>query len=62
MKLTVIGSRTFTDYELLEDALDLIDDDITLILYGGVKLAQKYAENHGIKTLQVFSDNNDDSF
>ena len=53
MKIAVIGSRNFRDYDLLKRTLD--DIDITVIISGGVKgadaLGEKYAEEHQIPTM-----------
>lgn len=50
MKVAVIGSRTFSDYDLVKDTLKCIH--ITEIVSGGDlgadKLAEKYAEEKGI--------------
>lgn len=51
MKLSIIGSRSFTDYAALEQAADKIH--ATEIISGGATgadtLAAKYAKNHNIK-------------
>lgn len=46
MKLAVIGSRTFNDYELLKNRLDEIHKEtpITLIVSGGAKGADSFGE------------------
>ena len=50
MKVAVIGSRSFDDYEKMTKILD--EFDITELVTSGAKgadsLAQKYAENRGI--------------
>jgi len=53
MKIAIIGSRDFNDYELLANTLNKLD--ITLIISGGAKgadgLAERYALEHSIETL-----------
>jgi hypothetical protein len=59
MKLAVVGSRTFNDYELLKKNLDEIHKEtpITLIISGGAKgadsLSEKWADENGIPK-QIF--------
>jgi hypothetical protein len=52
MKVAVIGSRNFNDYEEVKQVLSNIK--ITLLVSGGAKgadtLGQKYAEEHNIET------------
>lgn len=52
MKVAVIGSRTFNDYEKLKQTLSLMT--ITLLISGGAdgadKLGERYANEHGIPT------------
>lgn len=54
MKLAVVGSRNFTDYDLLKSKLDYINNlkQITCIVSGGAKgadkLAEKWASDKGI--------------
>ena len=51
MKLAVVGSRTFNDYDLLKRSLEVIPN-ITEIVSGGAKgadsLAEKWAFEHAI--------------
>jgi len=51
--VAVIGSRKFTDYELMKKTLDKLE--IELIVSGGAigadTLAEKYAEEHDIPTI-----------
>jgi hypothetical protein len=53
MKLAIVGSRTFNDYELLCGVIDEVKD-IELIISGGANgadsLAEKYAKDHSIPT------------
>ncbi|MDO1451079.1 DUF2493 domain-containing protein [Rhodocytophaga aerolata] len=53
MKTAVIGSRSFTNYTIVEDTLD--GYDLPLIISGGAigadSLAERYAEEKGIPTL-----------
>jgi hypothetical protein len=62
MKLAIVGSRSFSDYALLEKTvLDLIPlEEISLIVSGGAKgadsLAEEFAKKWNIETL-VFKPN-----
>jgi hypothetical protein len=53
MKVAIIGSRGFTDYELIKKTLKPLG--ITLIISGGAAgadtLGEKYANENGIETL-----------
>lgn len=55
MRVAVVGSRTFNDYDLLRRELDKMYPNISLIVSGGAKgadsLAEKYAKEEGISTL-----------
>ncbi len=57
MKLAVVGSRTFNDYDLLKRKLDVIHEKkvITCIISGGAKgadsLAEKWSKENSIETL-----------
>lgn len=55
MKVAVVGSRTFTDYNLLRQTLDTLYPQVSLIVSGGAKgadsLAERYAKEEGISTL-----------
>ena len=59
MKVGVIGSRSFTDYDLLKSELDKIREvsEITCIVSGGAQgadiLAERYARQNRIPT-QIF--------
>lgn len=59
MKLAVVGSRNFQDYDLLRSKLSKINDEtpITLILSGGAQgadcLGEFFAEENNIPT-QIF--------
>ena len=59
MKLAVVGSRTFNDYELLKNELNEIHKvtPITLIISGGAKgadsLSERWARENNIET-QIF--------
>lgn len=56
MKVAVIGSRSFSDYERLEKSLSSVNVTIDVIVSGGAKgadsLAAAYAKNHGIELLE----------
>jgi predicted Rossmann fold nucleotide-binding protein DprA/Smf involved in DNA uptake len=55
MKLAIIGSRTFTNYEQLKDVLAQVKTPITLIISGGAEgadaLAMRYAREFGYSLL-----------
>jgi hypothetical protein len=59
MKLAIVGSRTFSDYELLKEEIDKLRKEykINEIVSGGAngadKLAEKYAKENNLK-LTVF--------
>ena len=54
MKVAIIGSRTFLDYNFLEETLLKVKDRITEIVSGGAKgadsLAEKFANKYNIPT------------
>jgi len=56
MKIAVIGSRTFNDYELLSRTLDQYK--ITMIISGGAKgadtLGANYAKEHNIELVEYY--------
>lgn len=58
MKIAVIGSRNFKDYELMKITLDEVRPQ--LIISGGARgadtLAEKYAKENGIPTLIFLAD------
>ena len=62
MKLAVVGSRTFNDYDLLKSKLDAIHQrkPITLIVSGGAKgtdsLSEKWAKENNVETLIFIPD------
>lgn len=62
MKLAVIGSRDFSDYEILKNRLDLfrrfkiIDEIVSGGAYGADKLAEKYAKDNNIP-IKIFLPN-----
>ena len=51
MKIAIVGSRTFEDYDLLKRSIPL--DDVTAVISGGAKgadtLAERFAEEHGLE-------------
>jgi hypothetical protein len=55
MKVAVIGSRTFTDYALLEETLKhiYITELISGEAEGADKLAKRYAAEHNIPFLEI---------
>jgi len=59
MKIGVIGSRSYDDYEELKKVLDSFDN-ITLIISGGAngadKLGEKYADDNNIEKLIHYPD------
>ena len=54
LKIAIIGSRSFNDYELVKSTLDPVKDRIEFIVSGGArgadKLGEVYAEENNIKT------------
>ena len=54
MRVAIIGSRDFNDYELVKKTLDPVKDKITLIVSGGAKgadsLGDRYAQENSIPT------------
>jgi len=58
MKIGIIGSRTFNDYNQMKNTLDSIEH-IDLIISGGAKgadsFAERYAESKGIETCRIYS-------
>jgi hypothetical protein len=55
MKLAIIGSRTFTNYKLLKETLELYRSKITVVVSGAAKgadsLGEKWALENNIQTL-----------
>jgi hypothetical protein len=55
MKLAIIGSRTFSDYELLCDHLEEHLNTTTMVVSGAARgadsMGEKWAKENGIKTL-----------
>ena len=55
MKLAVIGSRGFNDYELVKKVLNEYKERVTLVISGGAKgadtLGEKWANDNNITTL-----------
>ena len=55
MKLAIIGSRTFNDYNFLVESLEPYKSKITLVVSGAAKgadsLGEKWAIENNIKTL-----------
>lgn len=55
MKLAIIGSRIFTDYNLLKETLEPYKSKITLVISGAAKgadtLGEKWAKINNIQTL-----------
>jgi hypothetical protein len=62
MKIGIIGSRTFDNYNFLEEQIlkNFNIDDITLIVSGGAngadKLGENFAKNYKIRTLIFLPD------
>ena len=51
MKVGIVGSRSFNDYELLKNWIDKICSATEIVsggAYGADKLAEKFAEEHSI--------------
>jgi len=57
MKLAIIGSRDFNDYELLKQELEPYKNKITLVISGGAKgadtLGERWAKENNI-LIQIF--------
>lgn len=55
MKLAIIGSRGFDDYELVKSVLSDYVDKVTMVVSGGAKgadsLGEKWANENNIQTL-----------
>jgi hypothetical protein len=55
LKIGVVGSRNFNDYQLLKKTLDNYLDMVFLIVSGGAKgadsLAERWANENSVKTL-----------
>lgn len=53
MKIAVVGSRSFRNYDLMKNILN--EYNISLIISGGAygadRYAERYADEHGLKTL-----------
>lgn len=60
MKVAIIGSRGFKDYELMKRCLDPVKEKITLIVSGGARgadtLGEVYAEENSIPTKILLPD------
>ena len=62
MKLAIVGSRTFTDYNKLCKCIDFLNthNNIDTIISGGARgadtLAKQYAESHNITLLEYKAD------
>ncbi len=55
MKVAVVGSRSFTDYDLMKRELDKLPREGLVLVSGGAKgadsLAEKYAQENKLKTI-----------
>lgn len=55
MKLAIIGSREFNDYELLQTTLERYKDKINIVVSGGARgadsLGERWAKDNNKKTL-----------
>lgn len=64
MKIAIIGSRTFNNYQLLEDIIDqyksVNQTHYTAVVSGGAKgadtLAERYAEKNNLKKIIYYPD------
>ena len=60
MKVAIIGSRSFNDYQRLCQVLNPVKDKITLIVSGGARgadeLSERFAKDNNIKTLIFLPD------
>ncbi len=52
MKIAIVGSRDFNNYEILEETLSTLQEPITEIISGGAQgadtLAEQWAKNHNV--------------
>ena len=57
MKIGIVGSRNFKDYNILSEKLEHIKPEIKVVISGGApgadRLAEKWAKEHG-KSLTVY--------
>lgn len=57
MILAIVGSRTFTDYSLMCKVLGNVKGNITVIVSGGARgadrLAERYAREHDIELMVI---------
>lgn len=60
MKLAIIGSRTFTNYYILEEALEKYRSKVSLVVSGGAKgadlLGEQWADENKIPKLIFLAD------
>lgn len=60
MKVSIVGSRTFNDYDALVDKINDLHLDITEIISGGARgadsLAKRYALEHDINLVEYIPD------
>ena len=60
MKIAIIGSRTFTDYTLLQEVLLKFGKDVTEVVSGAAKgadsLGAKYAKEHKLRLTEFNPD------
>ena len=60
MRLAIIGSRSFDDYQLIINELQSYKDKITLVVSGGARgadtLSEKWANENNIETLIFLAD------
>jgi hypothetical protein len=60
VKLAIVGSRTFNDYELLKNTVYRIKSSVLQIISGGAKgadsLAKRYADDNDIELVEFIPD------
>ena len=60
MRIAIVGSRNFNDYEVLKTALESLKKKATLIVSGGAKgadsLGERWAKENNIETLIFLPD------
>ena len=60
MKLGIVGSRSFTDYEFLKNALDPLKEQIELVISGGANgadlLGERWAAENNIPVKIFYPD------
>jgi len=57
MRLAIVGSREFTNYQKLKDILDPFKEQVSLVVSGGARgadrLAERWADDSGIEKMII---------